>query len=82
MSKKKNRKKPSGKQAETPCNVTLENRLTEYFALDQFRKSTQGGFVCLGRVPKANRIYLLANRKLFRCRLLSRNSRGSCRRPL
>lgn len=42
MSKKKNRKKPSGKQAETPCNVTLENRLAEYFALDQFRKSTQG----------------------------------------
>lgn len=42
MSKKKNRKKPSGKQVETPCNVTLENRLAEYFALDQFRKSTQG----------------------------------------
>ena len=42
MGKRKNRKKPSGKQAKMPCNVTLENRLTEYFALDQFRKSTQG----------------------------------------
>lgn len=42
MGKRKNRKKPSGKQAKMSCNVTLENRLAEYFALDQFRKSTQG----------------------------------------
>ena len=42
MSKKKNHKKSSGEQAKTLCGVALENRLTEYFALDQFRKSTQG----------------------------------------
>lgn len=42
MSKKKNRKKSSGKRAKTSCGVTLENRLAEYFALDQFGKSTQG----------------------------------------
>ena len=42
MSKKKNHKKSSGEQAKTLCGVALENWLTEYFALDQFRKSTQG----------------------------------------
>ena len=42
MSKRKNRKKSSGEQVKTPCNVTLENRLAEYFALNQFRRSTQG----------------------------------------